>query len=50
MPQASPFRPLRIPEGSYFLVCLSATWLCPADRDAFWLQVRNELEVLARAR
>jgi hypothetical protein len=46
MLHASPFRPLRIPEGSYLLVCSAATWLCPADRDAFWLQVRNELAVL----
>jgi hypothetical protein len=43
MLHASPFQPLKIPEGSYLMVCLAATWLCPTDRDAFWLQVRNEL-------
>lgn len=43
---ASPFRPLEIPEGSYLLVCSAATWLCAADRDPFWLQVRAELEAL----
>lgn len=45
LPASPSFRPLRIPESSFLLVCSTATWLCPVDRDAFWLHVRDALEV-----
>ena len=43
MPHASP---IRIPESNFLQICAASLWLCRPDRDAFWLQVRAELEAL----
>ena len=38
--------PIKIPERPYLQICSASTWLCGLDRDAFWLQVRDELAAL----
>jgi hypothetical protein len=38
--------PIKIPEPSFLQICAASLWLAGPDRDAFWLQVRNELEAL----
>lgn len=43
MPRATP---IRIPEPNFLQICSASLWLCGPDRDAFWLQVRTELEAL----
>jgi hypothetical protein len=40
-----PLAPLRIPEPNYLQIANAAQWLCTqAEREAFALEVRNELE------